>query len=182
VCDDKKGRSIFDFGRGASAGPFADFVRRGRRGHMGPTEFLQGLQGGDDRRLRRLLEGTSQNPVLPTDIVEYQDRMEVIIDLPPGHDPPDVRMEDDDRTLAIEVTRLLKREEGSQYHRQDRGSGTGIMEFSVAAEDLDVTKIEATVAGGVLTVIILKRTPVTRQIPITPDSPEVDEAPANTPG
>jgi HSP20 family protein len=110
--------------------------------------------GSMERRMRRLLEGTSGfagAPLPAADVYETGDEYVVELEVP-GYDEQELAVEVADHTLAIKGRRSAKKEEkAKEFSLQERLEREFERRFVLPAE-ADAERVEASFAKGVLEV------------------------------
>jgi HSP20 family protein len=89
---------------------------------------------------------------MPVDLYREQDQYILTADLP-GVDPGSVDIDVDGQLLTIRANRTAQKQEGTKWLAQERPSGTYLRQFSLG-EGVDSTRISASYANGVLSVLI----------------------------
>lgn len=122
-----------------------------------PLHSLQEeLQRVFEQPLWRFDYGPSGRGVFPP-LNVFADKEHAIVRMEvPGVAPENLSIKGEGRTLTVSGQRELSAPENGSFHRRERNAG----EFSRSIqlpEDVDLTKAEATVKNGMLTVRIPKR-------------------------
>ena len=122
-----------------------------------PLHSLQEeLQRVFEHPLWRFDYGPSGRGVFPP-VNVFADKEHAIVRMEvPGVAPENLSIKAEGRTLAVSGKRELATPENGSFHRRERNAG----EFSRSIqlpEDLDLSKAEATVRNGMLTIRIPKR-------------------------
>lgn len=118
-------------------------------------------------RPSHLCSGHNNTYNLRHDVLEFPDRVEVYVDLPPGaHTSVEIL----DRELTLTVERNLKHAEGATYLREERFTGKVVGTFHIG-EGLLTDQVNAEEREGVL-IVTIPREPqkVPRKIPVTGDA------------
>ena len=126
--------------------------------------FMGGLLGQPQ-------EGSITSAWVPAcDIFEDQDNVKIVMEVP-GVDPEDVKLQLENNLLTIRgEKRQVAEEKAERVHRYERSYGSFERTFSLPTT-VDVDRIEAAVADGVLTVRLPKAEKARpRQIPVTSGS------------
>jgi len=90
----------------------------------------------------------------PVDILEKEDEILLVADVP-GARPGDVDIEFEDGLLTVHAKVQPRYPEGAEFLRQEYGVGDYLRSFQVS-EAIDVAKITAEYANGVLTLHLPK--------------------------
>lgn len=99
------------------------------------------------------------------DLVAYEDRIELVADLP-GLSEQDIEVHFEDGALTVRGKRDLDVPEGGRLLRRERGGASFVRSFALG-EDVDVDGIQAKMKDGVLRITLPKSERVRpRQIPI----------------
>ena len=101
----------------------------------------------------------------PVDLVAYEDRLELVADLP-GLTREDIEIHFEDGVLTVRGQRDLAVPEGGRLLRRERGGDRFVRSFALG-DEVDVDGIEATMKDGVLRIALPKSERARpRQIPI----------------
>jgi HSP20 family protein len=126
-----------------------------------PVRELDSLQGDMNRLFDRFFEGRSANSgavrrwIPAMDLVETGDHLVLRADLP-GMSEDDVDIEIKDGVLTVSGERKAEHEEkGEGFHRVERSFGSFSRSLSLP-DGVDVGKVEANFADGVLEVRVPK--------------------------
>jgi HSP20 family protein len=115
-----------------------------------PTRDLLTMQ----ERLESLFGRPTTGWIPPVDLVEFEDRYVLTLELPGlGHD--DVQLEYADQVLAVRGTRPSQPRCPERYQQLERGQGTFSRTFALV-RPTDGAAIHADLADGILTVTIPK--------------------------
>jgi HSP20 family protein len=88
------------------------------------------------------------------DVVAYEDRVELLADLP-GLSRDDIELQYDDGMLTIRAERALEVPEDGRVVRRERSARTFSRSFALG-EDVDVDRIQASMKDGVLRITLPK--------------------------
>jgi HSP20 family protein len=115
---------------------------------------------------RFFAEGARAQAVRPAvDLVEYEDRIELLADLP-GLSERDIEVQYEDGTLSLRGERKAPATEG-RVLRQERTATRYARSFALG-EEVDVDRIEAAMRDGVLRITLPKSERARpRHIPVT---------------
>ena len=116
-----------------------------------PVNSLANSLLADFDRFFRQPDGSSQWAA-PTDIVRYEDRVEVHFDLP-GVDPDDIDLTIENQTLSLKAERPSPAYDDGSVIGRERWSGPAHREFHLS-ESLDPDGLKALYSNGVLSVTI----------------------------
>ena len=98
---------------------------------------------------------TASTKVPPADVVETENEIQVMVDLP-GHSPKDIEVKLEGDTLTIHAERKQEKQvKGENYLRTERSFGSFSRSF-VLPSVIDGSKPEARYVNGVLTVTLPK--------------------------
>lgn len=104
-------------------------------------------------RLAGSLLASSRGPrVMPVDLYRANDHYVLNADLP-GVDPGSVDVDVDGQLLTIRAQRTADSVDGAKWLTQERPAGSFLRQFSVG-EGVDASRISASYANGVLSVIL----------------------------
>ncbi len=99
----------------------------------------------------RLSRGGSASP-LPLDVVRYEDRFELVFDLP-GADPDSIELTVDKRELVLTAERPTTAREGGRFVSRQRPHGTMTHRLYLG-DQIDADGLVADYDHGVLTVTV----------------------------
>ena len=100
------------------------------------------------------------------DLVEYEDRLELVADLP-GLSEKDIDLQFEDGVLTVRAERSLAAPEDGRVLRRERGAQRFARSFALG-DTVDVDRIEATMRDGVLRIRLPKSERARpRQIPVS---------------
>lgn len=118
------------------------------------TEALARRNGGSPERANGILPGAAMMLRPDVDVTESGDRVVVVADIP-GVAPDDVDISVERRVLTITARANAPQPEGfRQIHAENPAAG--YERAFTLSEDIDEDRIEATVADGVLTLVLPK--------------------------
>jgi len=132
----------------------------GNRGLTAFEEFSSDMERVFDSLLGRtvgtaLRTGKGENYLPALDVSETTDAFQVSVDLP-GVKPDDVKVELHEGRLTVSGTReSLKEDNGKNYHRVERSSGSFVRSIALPNE-VDMEQIDAHYEHGVLHISLPK--------------------------
>lgn len=104
---------------------------------------------------------------------DREEEIRLLVDAP-GLSPEDVRVEVKEDKLTVSASRELETPEGYEVRRRERVAQSFERSWRLGSE-IDREGIEARFADGVLTLILPKRAPSRRSIPVAVDGKEENQ-------
>jgi HSP20 family protein len=124
---------------------------------LDPVTGMLTLQRELERAFQSSQSGTvsGRGVFPPVNVFSEPDGYVIKVEVP-GIAPDQLNIEGEGRTLTISGKRDVEVPEGGAFHRRERGAGQFSRSLQLA-EDLDLSRAEATCKHGMLTVRIPKR-------------------------